>query len=66
MLHDEAHYGIGFKILSKYSKLSIIRPGFSRLLEFEKKDRTGCLIETFSKTSRPGHLIEPKNWAWQP
>jgi hypothetical protein len=33
-----------------YSKVSIIRPGRSRLLEFEeKKGSTGCLIETFSK-----------------
>ena len=32
-----------------YSKLSIIRPGRSRLLELEKKDGTGCLIETFFK-----------------
>ena len=32
-----------------YSKVSIIRPGCSRLLEFEKKDSTGRLIETFSK-----------------
>jgi hypothetical protein len=32
-----------------YSKHSIIRPGCFRLLEFEKKDSTGCLIETFSK-----------------
>ena len=31
-----------------YSKLSIIKPGPSRLLEFEKNS-TGCLIET-----RPG------------
>ena len=31
-----------------YSKVSIIRPGCSRLLEFEKKDSTGRLIETFS------------------
>ena len=45
MLHDEAHYGIGFKILSKYSKLSIIRPGIW------KKDSTGHLIEIFSKVS---------------
>ena len=34
---------------SVYSKVSIIRPGRSRLLEFEKTDSTGCLIETFSK-----------------
>ena len=33
-----------------YSKAFIIRPGHSRLLEFEKKRHsTGCLIETFSK-----------------
>ena len=34
---------------SVYSKVSIIRPGRSRLLEFEKTDSIGCLIETFSK-----------------
>jgi hypothetical protein len=35
-----------------YSKVSIIRPGRSRLLEFEKnKLSTGHLIETFSKYS---------------
>ena len=34
---------------SVYSKLSIIRPGRSMPLEFEKKDSTGRLIETFSK-----------------
>ena len=33
-----------------YSKLSVIRPGHSRFLEFGKKIlSTGCLIETFSK-----------------
>ena len=32
-----------------YSKVSIIRPGRSRLLEFEKKDSAGRLIETFPK-----------------
>ena len=33
-----------------YSELSIIRPGRSKLLKFEKKDGTGCLsLETFSK-----------------
>ena len=36
-------------VKSTYSKLSIIRPGRSRLLEFEKKDSNGRLIETFSK-----------------
>ena len=32
-----------------YSKLSIIRSGRSGPLEFEKKDSTCHLIETFSK-----------------
>ena len=32
-----------------YPKLSIIRPGRSRLLEFEKKGSTGHSLETFSK-----------------
>ena len=32
-----------------YSKVSIIRPGRSRLLEFWKKDSPGRFIETFSK-----------------
>ena len=36
-------------VLGRYSKVSIIRPDHSRLLEFEKKDSTGPLIETFSK-----------------
>ena len=31
------------------SKLFIIRPDRSRLLEFEKKDSTGCLLESFFK-----------------
>ena len=30
-----------------YSKVSIIRPDRSRLLEFEQQDSTGHLIETF-------------------
>ena len=30
-----------------YSKVSIIRPGRYRLLEFEKKDGTGRLIDIF-------------------
>ena len=30
----------------KYSKVFIVRTGHSRLLEFEKKYTTGCLIET--------------------
>ena len=51
---------------SLYSKFSIIRPGCSRLLEFKKGDNTGCLTETFFQISRPGRLIEPKNWPWQP
>ena len=37
------------KYSNVYSKLSIIRPGCSRFLEFEKKDSTGRLIEIFSK-----------------
>ena len=49
-------------LYSTYSKLSIIRPGRSRLLEFEKKNRTGLLIKTFFQISRPGRLIEPKHW----
>ena len=32
-----------------YSKVSIIWPGRYRLLEFEKKDGTDRVIETFSK-----------------
>ena len=40
---------IEIKLYDDYSKVSIIRPGRFRLLEFEKKDNTGCLIETFSK-----------------
>ena len=35
--------------LHHYSMDSIIRPGCSRFLGFEKKNSTGCLIETFSK-----------------
>ena len=54
------------KCSNVYSKLSIIRPGCSRLLEFEKKDRTGRLIEIFFQISRPDRLIETKNWPWQP
>ena len=43
-----------------YSKVSIIRPVCSRLLEFEKKrDSTGCLIETFSK--HPDQVVK-----WRP
>ena len=37
------------RTVGRYSKLSIIRPGCSRLLKFEKKDSTGCLIETLFK-----------------
>ena len=37
------------EFLSPYYKLSIIRPGRSKLLEFEKKNSTGHLIETYSK-----------------
>ena len=38
-----------YYIPDMYSKVSIIRPGRSRLLEIEKKDSIGCLIETFSE-----------------
>ena len=38
-----------YSVLDKYSKVSSISPGRSRLLEFDKKDSTGLLIETFSK-----------------
>ena len=48
-----------------YSKVSIIRPGRSRLLEFEV-DSIGHLIETFFQISRPGRLKETKNWPWWP
>ena len=44
-----------------YSKLSIIRPGRSRIW---KKDSKGRFIEIFSKI--PDCLIEHKNWPWQP
>ena len=40
-----------------YYKVSIIRSGHSRLIELEKKDSTGCLIDFF-QISRPGYLIE--------
>ena len=36
-------------MIDMHSKVSIKRLGRSRLLEFEKKDSAGCLIETFSK-----------------
>ena len=38
-----------YYIPDMYSKVSIIRPGRSRLLEFEKKGSTGHSLETFSK-----------------
>ena len=42
-----------------YSKVSIIRPGCSRLLEFEKRDSMYWLFNRdFFKKSRPGRLIE--------
>ena len=53
-------------ILCVYPKLFIIRPGICRLLEFEKKDGSGGLIEIISKyVSRPDRSIELKNWPWQ-
>ena len=54
-----------YALITVYSKLSIIRPNRPRLLEFEKKDSTGRLIEIFFQISRPGCLIEPKNWPLQ-
>ena len=50
---------------SIYSKLYIIRPGRSRFLEFEKKIVL-VFNRDFFQTSRPGRLIETKNWLWQP
>ena len=59
-----------------YSKVSIIRPGHSRLLGFEKKDSSGHLIETFSKIqtrtfNRDSRLVHKKQddhfflrWTW--
>ena len=38
--------------------VSIIRPGQTRLLGFEKIDSTDLLIETFFQISLPGRLIE--------
>ena len=38
---------------------NILLPGRSKLLEFEKKDSTGRLIDFF-KISRPGGLIDSK------
>ena len=47
-----------------YSKFSIIRTGRSRLIEFEKKIVL-LFNRDFFQISRPGLLIEPKNWPWQ-
>ena len=49
------HANVVHTILGKYSKVSIIRPGRSRVLEFEKIVCTVCLIETFSKN--PDHVV---------
>ena len=52
LLPTEGHKGQSFQytVPNTYSKVSIIRTGLSRLLEFEKKIVcTGHLIETFSK-----------------
>ena len=43
-----------------YSKVSIIRPGCSRLLEFEKKIVLIAGNIDFFQISRPGRLIETK------
>ena len=53
---DSSHISI-FAIRFTYSEVSIIRSGHSRLIELEKKDSTGCLIDFFQK-SRRGRLIE--------
>jgi hypothetical protein len=42
-------YAVHLRNSEVYSKLSIMKPDLSRLLEFEKKDSIGHLIETFSK-----------------
>ena len=36
------------------------------LLEFEKKNSTGCLIKTFSEYPDQVNLKETKNGLWQP
>ena len=47
------------KSVLKYSKISIIRPGCSRLLEFEIVIVLVFLIEIFSKKEKePGRLVE--------
>jgi hypothetical protein len=56
MFQELRLFGRWFRSL-EYSKLSIIRPGRSRLLEFEKKDSTGSFNREFFQISRP----EPKN-----
>ena len=48
-------FSVKSRYWQSYSKLSIIRSGHSRLLEFEKKDSTGRLKDTFSKY--PEHVI---------
>ena len=45
-------------IQTAYSKLCIIKPGRSRLLEFEKKRYHWLFNRDFSKKIRPGCLIE--------
>ena len=47
-----------------YSKLSIIKPDPSRLLEFEKKEHW-LLNRDIFQISRPGCSMEPKNWPQQ-
>ena len=47
-LYIHCHWPKGlFNYILHKELLSIIRPGRSRLLEFEKKDSIGSLIETF-------------------
>ena len=43
-----------FKMVHTHSKVSIIRPGCSKLLEFEKKNSIGCLI---SRTGREKETV---------
>ena len=49
-----------YTVLNIYSKVSIIRPGPSRLLEFEKKIVLVIFNRDFFQISRPGDLIETK------
>ena len=52
-------FALHFTVRNMYSKVSIIRPGCSRRLEFEKKIVL-IVNREFFKKSRPGRLIESK------